>query len=71
MMGTVRRDRTKAHNLFVSPLCRSHHNELHGDARSFEAKYGTQPELIIRTLDRALALGVIATGKKNSGDKNA
>jgi hypothetical protein len=32
--------------------------------RSFEAKYGTQPEMLLRTLDRALSLGVIATGKK-------
>lgn len=62
---------TKAHDLFVLPLCRAHHDELHADVRAFESKYGTQPELIIRTLDRALALGVIATGKKNSGDKNA
>ncbi|MCQ4105181.1 DUF968 domain-containing protein [Erwinia persicina] len=61
---------TKAHDLFVLPLCRAHHDELHADARAFEAEYGTQPELIIRTLDRALSLGVIATGKKNSGDKN-
>lgn len=62
---------TKAHDLFVLPLCRAHHNELHADVRAFESEYGTQPELIIRTLDRALALGVIATCKINSGDSNA
>lgn len=55
---------TKAHDLFVIPLCRAHHDELHADMRSFEAKYGTQPEMLLRTLDRALSLGVIATGKK-------
>ncbi|AMO48871.1 YdfU protein [Enterobacter sp. FY-07] len=52
---------TKAHDLFVIPLCRAHHNELHnGTVAAFEQKYGTQPELIIKLLDRALALGVLA-----------
>lgn len=53
---------TKAHDAFCIPLCRKHHNELHGSAgvAAFERKYGTQPELIIKLLDRALALGVLA-----------
>ncbi|VVT52221.1 Uncharacterized protein, YdfU family [Kosakonia radicincitans] len=53
---------TKAHDAFTIPLCRQHHDELHGNAgvAAFERKYGTQPELIIKLLDRALALGVLA-----------
>ncbi len=51
---------TKAHDLFVIPLCRAHHDELHADLKAFEKKYGTQPELLLRTLDRALAIGVLA-----------
>lgn len=51
---------TKAHDLFVIPLCRAHHDELHADMKAFEKKYGTQPELLLRTLDRALAIGVLA-----------
>ena len=51
---------TKAHDLFVIPLCRAHHDELHADMKAFEEKYGTQPELLLRTLDRALAIGVLA-----------
>ncbi|MDR9873528.1 DUF968 domain-containing protein, partial [Enterobacter hormaechei subsp. xiangfangensis] len=31
---------TKAHDLFVIPLCRAHHDELHADPVAFEAKYG-------------------------------
>lgn len=55
---------TKAHDLFVLPLCRVHHDELHRDPVAFEEKYGSQLELLFRFLDRALALGVIATSKK-------
>ncbi|UWS31963.1 DUF968 domain-containing protein [Erwinia pyrifoliae] len=62
---------TKAHDLFVIPLCRCCHNELHADVAAFETKYGTQLALLFRFLDRVLAIGVIATAKKNSGDKNA
>ncbi|WP_110877016.1 DUF968 domain-containing protein [Franconibacter helveticus] len=51
---------TKAHDLFVIPLCRAHHNELHADTVAFEEKYGSQLELIFRFLDRALATGVLA-----------
>ncbi len=51
---------TKAHDLFVIPLCRKHHDELHADTAAFEQKYGTQPELLLKTLDHALAIGVLA-----------
>lgn len=51
---------TKAHDLFVIPLCRRHHDELHADVKAFEKKYGTQPELVLKTLDRSLAIGVLA-----------
>ncbi len=55
---------TKAHDLFVIPLCRAHHDELHRDTAAFEHQHGLQPEMLLRTLDKALAIGVIATGKK-------
>ena len=51
---------TKSHDLFVLPLCRRHHDELHADTVAFEKKYGSQLELIFRFLDRALAIGVLA-----------
>ncbi len=51
---------TKAHDLFVLPLCRKHHDELHADTVAFEEKYGSQLELIFRFIDRALATGVLA-----------
>lgn len=62
---------TKAHDLFVIPLCRKHHDELHADTAAFEAKYGSQLELVIKFLDRVLAIGVLGTEKKKSGEKNA
>ena len=51
---------TKAHDLFVIPLCREHHDELHADPVAFEAKYGDQLMLVFRVIDRALAIGVLA-----------
>lgn len=51
---------TKAHDIFTLPLCRKHHRQLHHDPLSFEREYGTQPALIIKLLDRAYALGVLA-----------
>lgn len=51
---------TKAHDIFAIPLCRKHHTELHNDRLTFERKYGSQPEMIIKVLDRAYALGVLA-----------
>lgn len=50
---------TKAHDLFVIPLCRECHDELHKDVAAFERKHGTQLELVFRFLDRALAIGLI------------
>jgi hypothetical protein len=55
---------TKPHDLFVIPLCRQCHDELHADTVAFEKKHGSQLEMLVRTQDRALAIGVIATGKK-------
>lgn len=51
---------TKAHDLFVIPLCRAHHDELHRDPVAFEAKYGSQLTLLFRFIDHALAIGVLA-----------
>lgn len=51
---------TKAHDLFVIPLCRAHHDMLHADTVAFEEKYGSQLVLLFRFLDRALAIGVLA-----------
>ena len=51
---------TKAHDLFVIPLCREHHDELHADPVAFESKYGDQLALVFRVIDRALAIGVLA-----------
>lgn len=62
---------TKAHDLFVIPLCRRHHDELHADTVAFEKRYGSQLELLIRFLDRVFAIGVIGTDKKNNGEKHA
>ncbi|EIQ4656878.1 TPA: DUF968 domain-containing protein [Escherichia coli] len=50
---------TKAHDLFVLPLCRKHHDDVHADTVAFEEKYGSQLELIFRFIDRALATGVL------------
>ncbi len=56
---------TKAHDLFVIPLCRAHHDELHRDPKLFESNYGSQIELLFRFLDHAIAVGVIGTDIKN------
>jgi hypothetical protein len=33
---------------------------LHADITAFEKKYGTQAELLLKTLNRSLAIGVLA-----------
>lgn len=54
---------TKAHDLFVIPLCRRHHDELHRDVAAWEAQYGSQLLLLVQTLNRALGIGAISIGK--------
>lgn len=51
---------SKDHDLFVIPLCRQHHNELHSDYRQFEQNYGSQLELLYKTLDRALSVEALS-----------
>ncbi|KFC07059.1 putative cytoplasmic protein [Trabulsiella guamensis ATCC 49490] len=50
---------TKAHDIFVIPLCRTCHNELHADTAAFEQKHGSQRKLLYRFLDRQFGCGVI------------
>lgn len=51
---------TKAHDFFVIPLCRAHHDEVHANTVAFEEKYGSQLALWFRFIDRAFAVGVLA-----------
>lgn len=55
--------RTKAHDMFVIPLCRQCHDKLHANTAEWEEENGSQLLLAMRTMDSALAMGVIATGK--------
>ncbi|QLB18684.1 DUF968 domain-containing protein [Mannheimia granulomatis] len=50
---------SKQHDLFVIPFCRIHHDELHRNVGKFEQDYGSQLELLIKFLDRALGLGAL------------
>lgn len=59
---------TKAHDLFVIPLCRYCHDALHKDTNAWEAEHGSQVELLFRFLDWALGIGAIVIYR---GNKNA
>ncbi|RWZ94416.1 DUF968 domain-containing protein [Escherichia coli] len=50
---------TKADDLFVIPLCRKCHNELHAGGKDFEEKHGSQLLLLIRFLMHARNSGVL------------
>lgn len=50
---------TKADDLFVIPLCRKCHNELHARVKDFEEKHGSQLLLLIRFLMHARNSGVL------------
>ncbi|MGL5221557.1 MAG: DUF968 domain-containing protein, partial [Plesiomonas shigelloides] len=51
---------TKAHDVFTFPLCRKHHDELHRNARAWAVQYGSQIGHVIKTIDKAFALGVLS-----------
>ncbi|WGE81815.1 DUF968 domain-containing protein [Actinobacillus equuli subsp. haemolyticus] len=55
---------SKEHDLFVIPLCRVHHNELHCNAQLFEQNYGKQTDLLFRFLDRALSLEALSVNDR-------
>ncbi|HFQ0139695.1 TPA: DUF968 domain-containing protein [Escherichia coli] len=50
---------TKADDLFVIPLCRKCHNELHAGVKDFEDRHGSQLLLLIRFLMHARNSGVL------------
>ncbi|EJO8420775.1 DUF968 domain-containing protein [Escherichia coli] len=52
----------KASDLFVIPLCRQCHQELHNDSKAWEEKNGSQLLWVIRTLDRAAGIGALVGG---------
>lgn len=55
---------TKPHDMFVIPLCRRCHDKLHANAPAWEEENGSQADLVLKIIDSALAMGVIATGKQ-------
>lgn len=59
---------TKAHDFFVIPLCRHHHDALHRDMNAWEAENGSQVDLWFRFIDWALGIGAIVIYR---GNKNA
>lgn len=56
---------TKADDLFVIPLCRKCHNELHAGVKDFEEKHGSQLLLLIRFLMHARNSGVLEVESMN------
>ncbi|HAT5006070.1 TPA: DUF968 domain-containing protein [Serratia marcescens] len=50
---------TKAHDLFIIPLCREEHDALHRDPSRWEAEHGSQIELWFKFFDYSIGIGVI------------
>ncbi|AIJ10549.1 DUF968 domain-containing protein [Edwardsiella anguillarum] len=50
---------TKTHDLFVIPLCRRCHDELHRDMSGWEQRNGSQLVLLVQFLNRVLGIGAI------------
>jgi hypothetical protein len=55
---------SKAPDLWVIPLCRGHHDELHQDRVAWEEKYGSQFEFVAVTLAHLWADGAITLGSQ-------
>jgi len=55
---------TKSPDLWVIPLCRPHHDELHASWTAWEEKYGTQFEFALVTLATLWLQGEITLGDK-------
>lgn len=49
----------KSHDLFVIPLCRQHHDDLHRDVSGWERQHGSQLQHVVATLDKALKVGAL------------
>ncbi|WP_140921091.1 DUF968 domain-containing protein [Limnobaculum xujianqingii] len=50
---------TKVHDLFVLPLCRRCHGEIHADTKAWEERHDNQLTLLFRFLNRALGIGAL------------
>ncbi len=50
----------KASDFHVIPLCRRCHDALHANTSQWEEEFGSQTDLVIKTQNRAIALGVIS-----------
>ena len=50
----------KASDFHVIPLCRRCHDALHANTSKWEEEFGSQTDLVIKTQNRAIALGVIS-----------
>ena len=55
----LQRQKPQREDLFVIPLCRKCHNELHAGVKDFEEKHGSQLLLLIRFLMHARNSGVL------------
>jgi hypothetical protein len=50
---------TKSPDVWLIPLCRGHHDELHADRVAWEDKYGSQFEFVAVTLAMLWTSGVL------------
>ena len=55
---------TKSPDIWVIPLCRGHHDELHADRVAWEEAHGSQFEFVALTFAQLWASGGITLGAK-------